>query len=81
MKLAEKQIKYYLHVVMVPTIVLVGWSLVGLVIAFFSYSTYRSIFSSTATLVLALAAYGFIGWTTIKDHKGKIEHGQEPYRD
>ncbi|MFH1510607.1 MAG: hypothetical protein ABIF10_02860 [Candidatus Woesearchaeota archaeon] len=74
MELGEKDFSYYWAIIMCPLLLLVLWNLAALVTALVSYSTYRSIFSWLPGLIVSIAIYGFIGWSTIKDHKGKASN-------
>jgi hypothetical protein len=75
MKFAEKDFNWYWGVIKIPLAILVGWSVAALIIANVSYSLYKSIFSGIAGLIFGIAVYGFIGWTTVKDHSGTIKQG------
>ena len=75
MKIADKEWSYYWHIIMIPVLILVLWNVAAFVVAYYSYSTYKSIFSGYSGLVLALAMYAFVGWTTVKDHKGTVKNG------
>lgn len=69
MKFANKEFKDYWKIIKVPTYVLIAWSVLGFIISIISFSLYTTIFSPLASWFLMLAVFGFLGWTTIKDHK------------
>lgn len=69
MQFAGKDFSHYWKIIKIPTYVLVGWSLLGIIIAIASFPLYISIFSSSASWLLMLAVFGFIGWTAVKDFK------------
>jgi hypothetical protein len=71
---AEKDFNYYWGIVSVPFYILLGWLLLGLILSLVHMDTYRLIFNNWATFVLGIAFFGFIGWTTVKDHKGEVKH-------
>ena len=69
MKFAGKDFFDYWKIIKIPTYVLVGWSVLGFIVAIVSFTLYTTIFSSSASWLLMIAVFGFIGWTAIKDHK------------
>jgi len=73
-KFAEKEFDYYWKIIKIPLFVIIGWSVLGFIISLISFQTYQSIFSSISGILLGILVFGFIGWTTIKDHKGEIKH-------
>ncbi len=73
MQFAGKDFLYYWKIIKIPTYVLVGWSLLGFITAIISSSLYISIFSSSASWLLMIAVFGFIGWTAVKDHKQTVK--------
>ena len=75
MKFAEKDFSYYWKIIKIPLAILVGWSLLGLIIAIINYNLYTSIFSNISGWIITLAVFGFIGYTTTKDHQGANKHG------
>lgn len=75
MKFAEKDFSYYWKIIRIPLAILVGWSLLGLIIAIINYNLYTQIFSNISGWILTIAIFGFIGYSTTKDHKGENKHG------
>ena len=75
MKLAGKEFDYYWKIMKVPLIVLVVWALLGFFISLASYAAYQTIFSNIAGTILIVVIFGFVGWTTVKDHKGTVKMG------
>ena len=75
MEFGGKKFEFYWKIIQGPLYVLVGWNLIGFIVACFSYQTYMNIFSSLSGLVLSILIFGFIGWTAIKDYQGEIKHG------
>jgi len=73
MKFANKEFSDYWKIIKIPTYVLIAWSVLGLIIAFISFSLYITIFSTLASWLLTIIVFGFIGWTIIKDHKETIK--------
>ena len=73
MEFAQKDFSHYWKIIRIPTFVLVGWSVLGFIIAIISFSLYASIFSSSASWLLMIIVFAFIGWTTIKDHKETVK--------
>ncbi|MFH0867922.1 MAG: hypothetical protein V1831_01295 [Candidatus Woesearchaeota archaeon] len=73
MKFANKEFLYYWKIIKVPTYVLIGWSVIGFILAAISFPLYMSIFSAGVSWLLMIAVFGFIGWTAIKDHKQTIK--------
>jgi len=73
MKFANKEFKDYWEIIKIPAYILIAWSILGLIISIISFSLYVTIFSSLASWLLTIAVFGFIGWTTIKDHKETIK--------
>lgn len=69
MRFANKEFKDYWKIIKIPTYILIAWGLLGFIIGFISFSLYTTIFSPTASWILMIAVFGFIGWTSIKDHK------------
>lgn len=69
MKFANKEFSYYWKIIKIPTFILIGWSVLAFIISIISFDLYNTIFSPLAGWLLMLAVFGFIGWTTIKDHK------------
>lgn len=69
MKFAQKEFSEYWKIIKIPTYILIAWSILGLIISIISFSLYATIFSPLASWLLTIIVFGFIGWTTIKDHK------------
>lgn len=69
MKFANKEFSEYWKFIKVPTYVLIAWGTLSLIAGIISFSLYSTIFSPLAGVILTLAVFGFIGWTTVKDHK------------
>jgi len=74
MKFAEKEFSYYWKIIRIPLAILVAWSLIGLIIAIVNYTLYTQIFSNISGWIITIAVFGFIGYTTTKDHKGEKKH-------
>ena len=72
MKLADKEFDYYWKIIKIPLVLLIGYSVVGVVVAMVNYSTYRSIFNTWSGRIISLAIYGFIGWSAVKDHQARL---------
>ena len=73
MKFGGKEFSDYWKIIKIPTYVLIGWSIIGFIISIISFSLYLSIFSSSSGWFLLIGVFGFIGWMTIKDHKGTVK--------
>jgi len=73
MKFAQKEFKDYWKIIKIPTYILIAWSILGFLISIASFSLYATIFSPIASWILTIAVFGFIGWSTIKDHKETIK--------
>ena len=72
MALAGKNFGYYWNIFKIPFFVLVLWIILGLILALSAWDTYRSIFTGIPNWIITIAAFAFIGYTTIKDHKGGL---------
>lgn len=66
------EFKEFWKIIKIPVYVLVGWNVLGLIIAVISYSLYTSIFSGVATWVLMAAVFGFVGYSAVKDYNLSI---------
>jgi len=73
MKFANKPFSDYWKIIKIPTYVLIVWSALAFIASIISYSLYTTIFSPLASWILTIAVFGFIGYTTIKDHKENIK--------
>ena len=73
MKFAQKEFSDYWKIIKIPTYILIAWSVLGFIISIISFSLYTTIFSSLASWLLIIAVFGFIGWTTVKDHKEGVK--------
>ncbi len=73
MKFAEKEFSDYWKIIKIPTLILIGWSVLGFIISVVSFSLYATIFSPLAGWLLTIIIFGFIGWTVIKDHKEGVK--------
>ncbi|MFH1590504.1 MAG: hypothetical protein ABIC95_01115 [archaeon] len=74
MKFAEKDISYYWPIIKLPFWALLIWNVAAMVVAWVSFDLFQSIFSQWASLLIGVAAFGFAGYTAVKDHKGGIRH-------
>ncbi|MCP3682577.1 MAG: hypothetical protein GY861_07805 [bacterium] len=72
MELAGKSFSNYWKIIKIPTLILIAWSVLGFITALVSFSLYSSIFNPIAGWILIFAVFGFIGWHTVKDHKGGV---------
>ena len=72
MKIGKKELSFYWKIIKLPVYVLIGWSVLAFIVALASFSLYTSIFSSFASWILTIVVFGFIGWTTVKDHKEQV---------
>jgi len=68
MKFANKEFAEYWKIIRIPTYILIAWGILSFIISIVSFSLYATIFSPLASWVLTIAVFGFIGWTSIKDH-------------
>ena len=73
MKFANKEFSEYWHIIKIPAYVLIAWGILGLIISMVSFSLYSTIFSPLAGWILTIAVFGFLGFTTIKDHKQTVK--------
>jgi len=73
MKFANKEIKDYWKIIKIPTLILIAYNVLALIIGFISFELYTSIFSPIPGLVLTIAAFGFIGWHAVKDFKETVK--------
>ena len=73
MKLAEKDFPFYWDIIKFPSLVLILWSVAGLLTVIISYAAYRNMFSSAAGLIIGFLVFAFVGWTAAKDCKGTIK--------
>ena len=73
MKFAQKDFLDYWKIIKMPTLILIAWGILGFIISVVSFSLYVTIFSPIAGWFLTIMIFGFIGWTTVKDHKEKIK--------
>jgi MFS family permease len=71
MKFANKEFEYYWDIIKIPLALLIGWSIVGIVIAKISIYLFNSIFSGIAGLIVQLAILGFVGYYTIAEKQGQ----------
>ncbi len=71
MKLGEKEIKDYWAIVKIPTFIIIGWYVVGLIFSAVAYQIYQSVFQGIAGWLILVAYFGFIGWVSVKEHKLK----------
>ncbi len=71
MKFAGKEFPYYWKIIKIPLAILVGWSLLGLIIAIIDFNLYTTIFSNISGWIITIAIFGFIGYHTKKDFKGE----------
>ena len=69
MKFANKEFSEYWKIIKIPVYVLIAWNILGFILSLISFSLYMTIFSSSGSLILTIAIFGFIGWTAVKDHK------------
>ena len=72
MKIAGKEFLDYWNIIKIPTLVLIAWSVIGVIISALSLSLYFTIFTPISSWIITIAAYAFIGWIAVKDHKEKI---------
>ena len=72
MKFGGKEFSDYWAIIKIPTLVLIAWAVLGFIFSIISFSLYQTIFSSVAGWILTIAVFSFIGWTTVKDHKGTV---------
>lgn len=73
MKFANKEFSDYWKIIKVPTYILIAWSILGFIISIISFSLYATIFSPLAGIILIIAVFAFVGWTSVKDHKQGIK--------
>lgn len=73
MEFGGKNFEYYWKIIKYPVFVIIGYSLLGFIISLVSYQTYISIFSNISGIFLGIIVFAFVGWTTVKDHKGSIK--------
>jgi hypothetical protein len=74
MEFAKKEFSYYWKIIMFPLFLLIGWSILGIIIASFSVEWYFSIFGQWQGLVIQVMAFGFIGYCIVAEHKGEVRH-------
>lgn len=67
--MAKSKLKEYWEIMKIPVYILVGWSVLGLIVAAISFDLYATIFSQAAEIIITIAAFGFVGYTAVKDHK------------
>lgn len=72
MKIGQKDFAQYWEIIKTPTLVLIVWSVLGLIVSLISFSLYMKIFSSIAGWVISIAMLAFAGWIAVKDHKENI---------
>jgi len=72
MKFANKEFKEYWEIIKIPTYILIAWGVLAFIISIISFSLYVTIFSPLSSWLLTIIIFGFIGWTTIKDHKQTV---------
>ena len=75
MKFHGKSLQEYWEVFKLPFYALLVWYLATLVSAVFFVDLYFSLFASWAGFVIVVLAFGFTGWTAVKDHKWDIKQG------
>lgn len=73
MKLGNKEIKDYWKMIRIPTLILITYSVLALIISFISFEIYTIIFSPLPGLVLTIAVFGFIGWHAVKEFKETVK--------
>ena len=75
MNFGGKEFDYYWKIIKIPIAILVGWGVIGLIIALISFNLYSSIFSNISGWIITIAVFGFIGYSTTKDHEGTPKLG------
>ncbi len=69
MKFAKKEFSFYWPAIMWPTLILVAWSIVGLIIALTAFESYKSIFANQWLGLVPFLLFLIAGYLAASDHK------------
>ncbi len=75
MKFGKKDFSEHWKIIKIPTLILIAWSVLGFLVSMFSFTLYTTIFSVSASWLLMIVMFAFIGWSAVKDHKGTVKTG------
>jgi hypothetical protein len=76
MKLAQKELEYYIEIIKLPFLALVAISILQIIVAFIPgvIGIGLSWFAGIVSFIVGLGCIIYIGWSVVKQHKGEIIH-------
>ncbi|MCF7798528.1 hypothetical protein K9M74_01350 [Candidatus Woesearchaeota archaeon] len=69
MLFAEKPVSYYWDYFKLPFFIMLGWTVLGSILAFVDFATYQSIFTPLVGIIVQVLLFGFAGFTLYEDAK------------
>ncbi len=68
----ESILQKYWKIIKVPVLIFIGYSILASIVAAISFETFMTFFGGWSGLIITVVVFGFIGYTTVKEHKQGI---------